>query len=185
MNLNLTKVTGAAFALAAMAAGAAACAGSVTGPLPNSTGTGAPFAEAAADSSAPVRTVTGSGRLVLPGVDTQISITARLLADGTPTGVLTFNAHDMSGFGLPGHNIIKGEIDCLEFDGNKVWFGASIKHTTMPPPPGGGPHPPAIGVIVDSETGDRLYTGPSLPGQSCHDRPFLPEFPVDGNFKIE
>ena len=184
MNSNLTKQAAAAFAAAAMAAGAA-CADSMTGPLPNSRGTGAQRTASVANSSTPVHTVTGSGRLILPGVDAQISVSARLLTDGTPTGMLTLNAHDMSGFGLPGHNLIKGDIDCLEFDGNKVWFGASIKHTTMPSPPEGGPHPPAIGVIVDSDAGDRLYTGPSMPGQSCHDRPFLPEFPIEGDFKVE
>lgn len=156
----------------------------MAGPLAQSRGTGALVA-ATPDNSVPERKVTGSGRLVLPGVDAQISISARMLPDGTPTGVLTFNAHDMSGFGLPGHNMIKGDIDCLEFDGSKVWFGASMKHTTMPSPPGGGPHPPAIGVIVDSDAGDRLYTGPSMPGQSCHDRPFLPEFPIEGDFNVE
>lgn len=185
MNLNPMKQAAAAFALAAMAAGAVACADSMAGPLPNSQGTGGQVTATVANSSTPVHRVTGSGRLVLPGVDAQISISARVLPDGTATGVLTFNAHDMSGFGLPGHNMIKGDIDCLEFDGSKVWFGASMKHTTMPPPPGGGPHPPAIGVIVDSDSGDRLYSGPSMPGQSCHDRPFLPEFPIEGDFKVE
>ena len=185
MNLNPMTQAAAAFVLAAMVAGTVACANSVTGPLPDSRGTAAQVTAAVANRSTPEHTVTGSGRLILPGVDAQITVSARLLPDGTPTGVLTLNAHDMSGVGLPGHNIIKGDIDCLEFDGGKVWFGASMKHTTMPPPPGGGPHPPAIGVIVDSDAGDRLYTGPSMPGQSCHDRPFLPEFPIEGDFKVE
>ena len=184
MNLNPTKQAAAAFALAAMAAGAVACADSVAGPLAQSRGTGA-LAAATPDNSVPERKVSGSGRLVLPGVDALISISARMLPDGAATGVLTLNAHDMSSFGLPGHNMIKGDIDCLEFDGSKVWFGASMRHTTMPPPPGGGPHPPAIGVIVDSDAGDRLYAGPSMPGQSCHDRPFLPEFPIEGDFNVE
>ena len=184
MKMILIKHAAAAVGLAVVAAGVMACTRSVTGPLQSERGAGAQLA-AAANGSAPEHSVTGAGRLVLQGVDAQISLTGRLLPDGTATGVLTLNAHDMSGFGLPGHNMFQADIDCLVFDGTKVWFGGPMKHTTMPAPPGGGPHPPVIGVVVDSGAGDRLYFGPAPPGLTCHARPFLPEFPIDGNFKVE
>ena len=180
MNVNLKKRATAAVGLAALAAAVVACSNSVTGPLQGDRGTGAQLA-----SSAPEHKVTGAGRLVLPGEDVQISLTARQLQDGTATGVLTLNAHDMSGFGVPGHSITHADIDCLVFDGNKVWFGGPLKHTTMPAPPGGGPHPSVIGVVVDSDTGDRIYAGPAPPGLTCQNRPALPEFPIDGDFRVE
>ena len=189
MNLNLItnlkKRATAAVGLAALAVGVAACSGSVTGPLQSDRGNGAQLAGFASTNSVPEHKVTGAGRLLLPGVDAQISVSARRLPDGTATGVLTLNAHDMSGFGVPGHSMTQADIDCLVFDGNKVWFGGALKHTTMPPPPGGGPHPPAIGVVVDSDGGDRVYVGPAPPGLTCHDRPSLPEFPIDGDFRVE
>ena len=186
MNLNLMKQAAAAVGLAALSAGVAACTGnSVTGPLPSAQGSGSQLAATSPNASAPEHKVTGAGRLVLPGVDVQISLTARQLPDGTATGVLTFNSHDLSGFGAPGHSITQADVDCLVFDGNKVWFGGALKHTTMPPPPGGGPHTPAIGVVVDSHDGDRVYVGPAPPGVTCHARPFLPEFPIDGDFRVE
>jgi hypothetical protein len=180
----LKKRAAAAVGLAVLAVGVTACSGNVTGPLGSEGGGGGQLA-AAPSSLAPEHGVTGAGRLVGPGVDAQISVSARLLADGTPTGGLTFNAHDLSGFGVPGHSITQVDVDCLVFEGNKVWFGGAIKHTTMPPPPGGGPHPPAIGVVVDSSAGDRVYFGPAPPGLTCHDRPFLPEFPIDGDFRVQ
>ena len=115
----------------------------------------------------------------------QISLSARLLQDGAPTGVLTFNAHDLSGFGAPGHSITQADIDCLVFGGNKVWFGGAVSHTSLPAPPGGDPNPRAIGLVVDSNSGDRVYLGPAPPGLTCQDRPLLPEFPIDGDFRVQ
>jgi len=185
VSLNLAQRVGAAVSLAAVAAAMAACAGGVTGPLRNADGTGVQLGAASPESVAPIHTVTGSGRLVLPGVDAQLAASARLLADGTATGVFTMNAHDLSAFGAPGHTMLQFDVDCLEFDGTRVWFSGPIKHTTLPPPPGGGPHPPSIGLIVDAATGDRIYVGPAPPGVTCHDKPSLPELPVDGDFRVE
>ena len=185
MNLNLTKKVAAAIGGAAVASGLVACADNITGPLRSAEGTSAQLAVSSAADSAPIRRVTGGGRLVLPGVDVEVKLTAQLLPDGTARGSYTNNAHDMSAFGLPGHNMIQNEIDCLEFDGNVVWFGGPMKQTTMP-----GTHPAVIGMIIDSEAGDRLFSGPvtfAAPGKTCHDRPVFPFPPnlIDGDFKVE
>ena len=184
MNLNLARHLGATVARAAIAAAMAACADGVTGPLRSTEGNGVQLAAASPDSAAPTHKMTGSGRLVLPGVDAQLSASARLLADGSATGVFTMNAHDLTGFGAPGHSMLQFDIDCLEFDGSKVWFGGPVKHATVPTP-GGGAHPRGIGLIVDSAIGDRIYVGPAPPGLTCHNKPALPEFPIDGDFRVE
>ena len=92
---------------------------------------------------------------------------ARLLTGGVATGTLTVNIFDLSAFNLDGKYLVRGSIDCLEFDGATVWFGGKTIESNLP---GTSPGDPIVGEITDRPSGgDLAGSCPfSLPTASYH-----------------
>jgi hypothetical protein len=138
-------------------------------------------------TTAPQHRVSGSGLIrQMPGLEYRNEIDARLLPDGTAVGHLTVNILDLSAFGFSKTYVVVNTIDCLEFDGQTVWFGGAIVETTAP---GASQGDRTIGVITDTPDGDQAFSGPAQfyasPGTTCHDRPTLPKTPVvNGSFTV-
>ena len=81
----------------------------------------------------PVHFVTGSALIrQMPGLEGRNAIEARLLTGGVATGTLTVNIFDLSAFNLDGKYVVRGSIDCLEFDGATVWFGGKTIESNLP-----------------------------------------------------
>jgi hypothetical protein len=133
------------------------------------------------------RRVWGSGLIrAMEGLEYRNAIEARLLSDGTAVGKVTVNIVDLTAYGDDKNYVVLNAIDCLEFDGQTVWFGGSITHTTLP---GASVGDRTLGVIVDQPDGDLASSGPAQfygpPGTTCHDRPVLPTMTVvDGGFTV-
>ena len=136
----------------------------------------------------PVHFVTGSALIrQMPGLEGRNAIEARLLTGGVATGTLTANILDLSAFNRYGKYLVRGSIDCLEFDDATVWFGGKTIESNLP---GTSPGDLFIGEITDRPSGgDLAFSGPAQfyapPGTTCHDRPALPVTPVvQGDFNV-
>jgi hypothetical protein len=144
----------------------------------------------AASPNADARSLNGTGEVTQqPGVVHRDSIDARLTADGRASGTLTVRLLDLSGFGVEdGQATLVGRIDCLEFDGDSVWFGGVIESssnkTYLDPVLAR-----TIGQVKVMNEQSYLFSGPALfytaPGTTCHDRPSVPiALVTNGSFKI-
>jgi hypothetical protein len=126
------------------------------------------------------QTVVGSGEVTqMPGMVYRQTIDARQTADGQVSGTLTVQIEDMSAWGLTGKFTIVSQVDCLEFDGESVWFGAQPFASNDPQFLELGP---AIGKIEKKSGQDFAFSGPAkfyaAPGTACGDRPALVTFAV-------
>jgi hypothetical protein len=126
------------------------------------------------------QTVVGSAEVTqMPGMVYRQTIDARRAADGQVSGTLTVQIEDMSAWGLTGKYTVVSKIDCLEFDGASVWFGAQPFASNDPQFLQLGP---AIGKIEKKSGQDFAFSGPAksylAPGTACGDRPDLVTFAV-------
>jgi hypothetical protein len=153
--------------------------------------TGPSAAALAVSPNADTRTLHGTAEVTQQeGVTYVNTIEAKLNAAGEASGTLVVRLLDLSGFGLPDTKAtLVGRIDCLEFDGDSVWFGGTITSASdkslLDPATLG-----TIGQVKVKNGQNYLFSGPAAfytpPGTTCHDRPVLPIKPVNsGGFQIK
>ena len=147
-------------------------------------------ASAAASPNADAQSIRGSAEVTqMPGVTYGNTIEARLNAAGEASGTLVVHILDLSGFGVSdGKATLVSRIDCLEFAGDSVWFGAQVVSSSrkdlLDPS-----LTASIGQVKIASGKTYLFSGPALfytaPGTTCKDRPTLPIQPVNsGGFEI-
>jgi hypothetical protein len=179
--MTLRTVMGALLAIGISAA--AACSDiasqSPTAPSPGPAGSA---------QKADVRMITGSAEVEqMPGLVYRNTIDGKKHPDGTVSGTLLAQISDLSAFGSNEHFTVVHQIDCLEFSGDSVWFGATITASSRPEAVVGLEK--TIGQIKKVNGQDHLFSGPAQfyvpPGTMCTDRPVLPIAPVrQGQFAI-
>lgn len=156
------------------------------------TGPSAVPAESAASPESDVRSLHGTAVVQqMPGVVYRNTIQARLNAVGEPSGSVTVNLLDLSGLGesFEGKGTLISRINCLEFSGDSVWFGAEVVSSSrkelLDPALA-----QAIGQVKVANGQTYLFSGPAIfytpPGTTCKDRPVLPIAPItEGHFAIK
>ena len=156
------------------------------------TGPSAVTADSGASPEAEARTLHGTAVVQqMPGVVYRNTIQARLNAAGEASGSVTVNLIDLSGLGegFEGKATLILGINCLEFTGESVWFGAELvsssREELLDPALA-----QTIGQVKIANGQTYLFSGPALfytpPGTTCKDRPALPIAPVtEGGFRIQ
>jgi hypothetical protein len=143
------------------------------------------------DRSAPVHSVTGTGRInVAPGSAFSTTIAVQQDATGRVWGTVNTHIIDLSVFGLPGRAEFQGDPECMRVVGNTAYIGFVITHTNDPRIGAVGDR----GVVWVQDNGasgpDIHYGGPAFffdPSHLiCSDTPpALPALPVvEGKFTV-
>ncbi|HEX7981160.1 MAG TPA: hypothetical protein VF461_21305 [Gemmatimonadaceae bacterium] len=143
------------------------------------------------DKSAPVHSVTGTGRVnVAPGFAWSTTVAVHQDATGRVSGVVNTHIIDLALYGSPGRAEMRGEAQCMRVVGNTAYIGFVITNSNDPAIGAVG----SGGVIWVQDNGtsgpDIHYGGPSFvwdpSNQICSATPpALPALPVvDGNFTV-
>jgi hypothetical protein len=125
----------------------------------------------------------------MPGVTYVNTIQAKLNAAGQASGTVVTRILDLSGFGVQdGKATVIARIDCLEFEGDSVWFGGAVQSASVK-----DYLDPALALVIGqvrvTNGQSYLFSGPAIfyapPGTTCKDRPSLPIAPVTtGGFEF-
>ncbi len=165
----------------------AACSGdSPVAPSP------APGARSALQSAeAPAHYVSGAGRMAQPfgpgaALTFEMTLDARVTADGHASGRSVVRLLDESLFGLPPATMVL-DVTCLKVAGQDAWFGGVVVQSTLP-----DVYPigyTALGRVQDGGAQDQAWSGPAVfyapPGTTCADMPVLPLLPLEnGDFVV-
>ena len=157
------------------------------------TGPSAVTADSGASAEAEARALHGTAVVQqMPGVVYRNTIQARLNAAGEASGSVTVNLLDLSGLGegFEGKATLILGINCLEFSGDSVWFGAELVSSSRKELLANPALAQSIGQVKIANGQTYLFSGPALfytpPGTTCKDRPVLPIAPItEGHFQIK
>jgi hypothetical protein len=136
----------------------------------------APTSASAAANASPMPSVTGHAENTFAGGELlrNVSFSARILPDGTPSGrfhVTLQGPGRFTGYPDEGTQPITFEVTCLDVEGNRAWIGGRIVAPKTDPYLGGGD----VWYVEDGGTTgpDRVGVAIGYTPEACHNRPAI------------